>query len=430
MVHSLVTGVVDVPVSALTPHPENPRRGAVELIKASLAANGQYKPLVVQTSTGYVLAGNHTLKAARELKWETVSVVYVDVDDDRAMKILLADNRTSDNSTYDDAALLDLLQSLNGDFVGTGYDDDDLAQLAELTGQTIELPPTPALNEPDDVPAAPRTAFSKPGDVWVLGPHRLLCGDSTDVEAVVAMLGGDVADCMWTDPPYGVEYVGGNHSKTQAERRAAGGMEIRNDGAADLPDLLAGAFGTATVVLRPGAPVYVAHPQGPLSMQFADAFLAAGWAYRQTLIWVKDSMVLSRSDYHYRHEPILYGFTAHPGGEGRLGRGGDFWHGDNSQTSVFEVARPKRSDLHPTMKPVELVTAMLRNSCPPGGLVFEPFGGSGTTLMAANVLGMRAALVELDPVYTDVICRRFQEHTGLQPILQSTGEPHDFTLEG
>lgn len=153
MFHSLITDIVDVPVSAITPHPRNPRRGSVELIKASLMANGQFKPLVVQTDTGYVLAGNHTLKAARELKWETVSVVYVDVDDDRAMKILLADNRTGDNSTYDDAALLELLHGLNGDFVGTGYTIDDQEDLAYLLQGIAEVavPVTDAhFNETDE----------------------------------------------------------------------------------------------------------------------------------------------------------------------------------------------------------------------------------------------------------------------------------------
>ncbi|MFD7922530.1 DNA-methyltransferase [Streptomyces sp. NPDC059740] len=164
-----------------------------------------------------------------------------------------------------------------------------------------------------------------------------------------------------------------------------------------------------------------------MSLDFANAFLQAGWDLRQNLIWVKDALVLGRSDYHYRHEPILYGFTDPEPGSGRLGRGGDRWYGDNAQTSVLEVAKPPRSEDHPTMKPVELITRCLANSCPPGGIVYEPFGGSGSTLIAAHTTGRRARLVELDPRYVDVICRRYQLHTGTQPVLESTGVPHNFT---
>lgn len=153
----------------------------------------------------------------------------------------------------------------------------------------------------------------------------------------------------------------------------------------------------------------------------------AGWLFRQNLIWAKNTLVLGRSDYHYRHEPILYGFAA--GGEGRLGRGGDRWHGDDAQTTVFDVDKPSRSEDHPTMKPVELIVRMLTNSCPPRGIVYEPFGGSGSTLIAAHQTGRVARVVELDPRYVDVICRRYQEHTGTKPVLESTGEEHDFTAE-
>ncbi|MCL8016985.1 DNA methyltransferase, partial [Streptomyces sp. AS02] len=284
-----------------------------------------------------------------------------------------------------------------------------------------------ALNDPDATPNPPTEPRSKPRDIWHLGPHRVLCGDSTDITAVEAMLDGDRAHCMWTDPPYGVEIVGGSHAIPVKERRAQGKLTIQNDGASDLPELLAGAFATATAALVPGAPVYIAHPPGPLSLEFANAFQQAGWLLRQQLIWVKDSLVLGRSDYHYRHEPIWYGFTDPTADSGRLGRGGDRWHGDNAQTSILEVPRPPRSEDHPTMKPVELITRCLSNSCPPGGLVYEPFGGSGSTLIAAHTLGRIARVVELDPRYVDVICRRYQEHTGTQPVLAATGEPHDFT---
>jgi len=235
--------------------------------------------------------------------------------------------------------------------------------------------------------------------------------------AVEAMLGGDRADCMWTDPPYGVNYTG----------KTKDALTISNDGADDLPSLLAGAYAVATAALKPGSAVYVAHPPGGLHRVFLEAFFAAGWKFHEGLVWDKGTMVLGHSDYHFRHEPIMYGYTA---GEGRRGRGGAGWYGDNSQTSVFEIPKPSRSEDHPTMKPVALVTAMLANSCPRKGLVYEPFGGSGTTLIAAHELGMRAAVVELDPRYADVILRRAEAFTQVTPervLPDGTTEPVSFT---
>jgi DNA modification methylase len=172
---------------------------------------------------------------------------------------------------------------------------------------------------------------------------------------------------MWTDPPYGVSYVGKTKNK----------LTIQNDGAAGLEQFLLKAFSSANAqALADGAAVYVAHPAGVLQRDFTKAFVSSGWRIHQTLVWVKDSMVMGHSDYHYRHEPILFGYKL---GKGRRGRGGAGWYGDNSQTSIFEVPRPKASEEHPTMKPPALVGRMIGNSCPKGGLVFDPFLGSGTT---------------------------------------------------
>lgn len=396
---SLLNQIERVPVDSLEYYPGNPRVGNVALIAESLRLNQQYAPIVVQRSTRYVLAGNHTLKAATSLGWPDIDAVLLDVDDEHARKIVLSSNRTADVGTYDDQALAELLESLEGDYEGTGYDEEDLAG---LLADVQELPAV--LNDPDDVPETPPEPLSQPGDAWCLGPHRLLCGDSTDIAAVETMLDGDRCDCMWTDPPYGVNYVG----------KTADALTIQNDGEADLTELLAGAFAVATAALKPGAPVYVAHPPGALSLTFRLAFDDAGWSFRQGLIWLKNTIVLGRSDYHYKHEPILYGFTA--GGEGRRGRGGDAWFGDNAQTSVFEVPKPARNADHPTMKPTELVAMALRNSCPPGGLVYEPFGGSGTTLIAAHTTGRIARVCELDPRYVDVILKRWAALTGDDPV--------------
>ena len=231
------------------------------------------------------------------------------------------------------------------------------------------------------------------------------------------MLGGEAPVCVWTDPPYGVSYVG----------KTADALTIENDGRSDLEELLRGAFATLASVCAPGAAVYVAHADSARHV-FESELTRAGVRVRQCLIWVKNSLVLGHSDYHYKHEPVLFGVTEYieehdpvlygfTPGQGRLGRGGTHgWVGDNSQTTVFEVAKPPRNAEHPTMKPVALIEAMLVNSCPKGGLVLDLFGGSGSTLIAAHRLGMRAALVELDPRYADVICRRYQEHTGIMPV--------------
>lgn len=392
----------------------NARRGDVDAIRGSLRRHGQYRSLVVRAvgdDRFVILAGNHTHDALKAEGYTTARCEVIECDDDQARRINLADNRLAELGTYDQEALAELLTFLDGDLDGTGYSAEDVSALLG----TDEEPA--ALTDPDDIPDAPAEPHSRVGDVWILGRHRLLVGDSTDVAAVEEMLDGDRCDAMWTDPPYGVDYVG----------KTKDALTIQNDGATDLPELLAGAFAVATVALKPGAPVYVAHAD-TARIVFETAMTDAGWLVRQNLIWAKDTMVLGRSDYHYRHEPILYGFTDAPAGSGRLGRGGDRWYGDNAQTTVFEVPKPTRNAEHPTSKPVDLITAGLRNSCPPDGIVYEPFGGSGSTLMAAHVTGRSARVVELDPRYADVICRRYQEHTGELPVLKDTGEAHDFTL--
>lgn len=403
----------DVPLGKLTRFPGNARRGDVERIRESIRRHGQYRALVVR-ATGdelVILAGNHTRDALASEGHEHARCEVVTCDDDEARRINLADNRLAEIGTYDEDALAELLSYLDGDYDGTGYTAEDVDALVHMPEEL------PALTDPDHVPEPPKEPVSAPGDVWNLGPHRVLCGDATDIAAVEAMLAGDRCDCMWTDPPYGVEYVG----------KTKDALTIKNDGAQDLPELLAGAFAVATAALKPGAAVYVAHPAGALHRQFLESFYAAGFLFRQGLIWVKDAMVLGHSDYHFRHEPIMFGYT--DGSQGRRGRGGEGWHGDNAQTSVFEVPKPSRSEEHPTMKPVDLIAAMLANSCPPNGLVYEPFGGSGSTLIAAHTLGRTARVVELDPRYVDVICRRYQEHTGAKPVHAVTGQEVDFTTE-
>jgi site-specific DNA-methyltransferase (adenine-specific) len=217
-------------------------------------------------------------------------------------------------------------------------------------------------------------------------------------------MGEERADMMWTDPPYGVSYVG----------KGADALTIENDAHSpeSLRMFLVDCFKAAdSVAMKAGAAWYIAHPAGAISLQFRLAVDEAGWTYRQGLVWAKDTMVLGRSDYHYKHEPIIFGYKP---GTGRKGRGGDGWYGGSAETSVFDVERPKVNDLHPTMKPIELVARMVRNSSPQGGMVYEPFSGSGTTMLACESTGRLCRAIELDPKYVAVALERMTE-TGCTP---------------
>ena len=258
---------------------------------------------------------------------------------------------------------------------------------------------------PDVAPIARR------GDLFLLGRHRVLCGDATNPDDLQVVIDGEPASAMWTDPPYGVEYVG----------KTAAALTIANDGGDDLEQLLTDAWSSVRPALRSGAPSYVAHSD-TRRVTFEETLVAAGWLVRQNLIWVKNTMVLGHSDYHYQHEPILYGFAGQR--PGRLGRGGPWWFGGNAQTTVFEAPKPARNAEHPTMKPVQLILDMLTNSVRPGATVLDPFGGSGSTLIACELLGAAARVVELDPRFVDVICARWQQQTGELPTRD--GQPVDF----
>lgn len=426
-IHSTLDKLI-VPVDGLKHYGKNPRRGDVDKIAESLRENGQYKAIVVRAGSNEVLAGNHTLKAARQLGWDKIAATFVDVDDDAAARIVLVDNRTNDLATYDDTELAALLQSLPT-LDGTGFNPVDLADLLGA----IEQEPADSPDGADDLPGTAPKPTAKLGDVFTLGRHRVICGDSTDPAVLEQLLGEEKPDLMWTDPPYGVEYVG----------KTKDALRIENDGAAGLDGLLRAAFAAAARVLRPGSPIYVAHADTE-RVTFEQTLRAAGFLIRQNLIWVKNSIVLGHSDYHYKHEPILqgeapdpeddapvagkshepllYGFT--PGAAGRLGRGGPKWYGPNNGSTVFEFPKPPANREHPTMKPVDLILAMLANSVRPGGLVFDPFAGSGSTLVAAHYHGADARVVELDPRYVDVICARFQKLTGTKPL--RAGKPVDF----
>jgi site-specific DNA-methyltransferase (adenine-specific) len=396
-----------IAIDSIQPHPRNVRQGDVGAISESLKLHGQYRPIVVQKSTGHILAGNHTYKAAKALKWKQIAATYVDVTDDQAVRILLMDNRANDLASYDDPALADILKQLmetEQRLEGTGFDPDDLEQL--LRDIDAEQLPT-VMGDPDEVPEDV-PAKTVPGDVWLLGRHRLRCGDSTSPTDMDALMNGKQADIVWTDPPYGVAYVG----------KTKDALTIKND-ALDKPALtqfLRDSLGNAAEHTKPGGVWYVAAPPGDLFQCFSIPLTDLG-IWRHTLVWVKDSFVMGRADYHYRHEAIFYGWK--PGAAHKEPP-------DRKQDSVWEIARPKRNAEHPTMKPVALIERALTNSSNYGELVLDPFGGSGSTLIAAEQTNRTAYLMELDPHYCDVICARFQKATGIKPIAEATGNEHDF----
>lgn len=381
-------------ISDLSTYHKNPRRGDVDAIAESLKARGQYRPIVVNigthTSHDYeILAGNHTYLAAKKLGWKTIQATTVDVDDDQAAQIVLADNRLADLGGYDDETLSALLSDVSS-LDGLGWSQDDVDELAAALEPERDDSEVEDVEVPDDAPQR-----VKRGEIWVLGEHRLMCGDSTKPEDMRKLLGGGEADLWLTDPPYNVAIVG----KTKKH------LTIENDSWAnddEFVEFLRKAFVTALDVLKPGCAFYVWFAQTQ-----AENFLAAadkaGMTIRQTLIWAKSTFSLGRQDYQWKHEPCLYGWK-----DGASHR----WFSDRKQTTVLEFEKPARNAEHPTMKPVPLMAYEIRNSSRVGDTVLDSFGGSGSTLMACEQTGRKCVTMELDPHYCDVILKRWEDYTG------------------
>jgi DNA modification methylase len=323
---------------------------------------------------------------------QMVPVLVLDLDEREADTLLATLDPLAALAEADPGALASLLEDV---------ETSSVAVLALLDGlrRSAGLPLVPLFGDPDDVPGPPPVPRTRPGDVWLLGPHRLVCGDATDGATVDRAMAGARADLVWTDPPYGVGYVG----------RTRQALTIAGDSSGGLAGLLSASFEQINRVCRDGAAIYVAHPAGRLSRVFLEAFVDAGWTLRQTLVWLKDRAVLGHGDYHYQHEPILYGVVRPTG---RWGRGGESWYGGNGESSVLEVPRPAASREHPTMKPVELIRRCIANSSREGDVVLDPFAGSGSTLIAAHLSGRRCVAAEIDPAYCDVIVERFERVTG------------------
>ena len=380
----------------LVPDPHNRRKHNprnIGLIADTLQDVGFARSVVIDEND-CVLAGNGVLAAAAEVGMTKVLTVETDgttlvavrrrgLTEAQKRTLAVADNRTAELAEWN-------LEQLQADLdAGLSLEpwfrpEESAALLAQL------LPPFEA--SADDLPAV-RSTEIRPGDIFALGRHRLVCGDSRRQETRDAVMAGTLADGMWTDPPYGVNYVG----------KTSEALVVHGDGEADLVMLLRDAFAVANGALKPGAAIYVAHPAGRNAVVFAQAFLAAGWHFHEVLVWIKDTLVMGHSDYHYQHEPILYGWKT---GATRT------WLSDRTKVTIFAIDRPKASPDHPTTKPVQLVIQQIRNNVASGGLVFDPFCGSGTTLIAAEQLGLSCRAIELSPAYCQVILDRFEQFSG------------------
>ena len=359
-------------------------------------------PILVDEKGG-VISGHGRLLAAQRLGIADVPVMVASgwtAAQKRAY--VIADNKLTLNGGWDDETLrLELadLATEAFDLPLLGFEEDELAALLNN--------PTEGLTDPDDVPEAPVVAVSRPGDVWIMGQHRLLCGDSTVAESYDRLMQGAVADMVFTDPPYNVNYANSAKDKMRGKDRA-----ILNDNlGGGFYDFLLAALTPTVAHCRGG--IYVAMSTRELDVLQA-AFRAAGGKWSTFIIWAKNTFTLWGADYQSQYEPILYGW---PEGATR------YWCGDRDQGNVWNIKKPQKNDLHPTMKPVELVERAIRNSSRPGNVVLDPFGGSGTTLIAAEKSGRSARLIELDPKYVDVIVRRWDDFTGQTATLEGTGEP-------
>ena len=398
------------PTAKLLPYARNARTHSEEQvaqIAASIAEFGFTNPILAGAD-GVIVAGHGRLAAAHKLGLALVPVVVLEhLSPTQRRALVIADNRIAENAGWDEAMLrieLVTLQDDDFDVSLTGFDADALAELlADEDGNGD------GETDDDAVPEITETPISRPGDVWLLHGHRLLCGDSTKTECFEQLLQGEQVDMVFTDPPYNVNYANTAKDKMRGTNRA-----ILNDNLGDgFYDFLLAALTPTIANCRGG--IYVAMSSSELDV-LQSAFREAGGKWSTFVIWAKNTFTLGRSDYQRQYEPILYGW---PEGATR------HWCGDRDQSDVWQIKKPHKNDLHPTMKPVELVERAIRNSSRPGNLVLDPFGGSGTTLIAAEKSGRLARLIELDPKYVDVIVRRWQDWTGKQATRESDGLAFD-----
>jgi site-specific DNA-methyltransferase (adenine-specific) len=385
-------------------HPSNVRQGDVGAICESLKAHGQYRAIVFQKSTGRILAGNHTWKAAKALGWSEIAATPVVCDDQQALRILLADNKANDLATYDEPELVELLKQLadtDEGLLGTLFDEDELDSL--IADQSHFELPSDVDDVPDNVPVV-----SKLGDVWLLGDHRVMCGDSISDVDVAVLMNGNKANMAFTDPPYGVAYTGGLQFKDGEVTKNNRQMIMNDD-----KDIYADVFPMLSKYVDGACYIWFAGTKASNLYQAAEK----SGDIHALIIWVKNGGYGAlNANYKQKHEPCLYWKPKNT----TLN-----FVGATTETTIWEIDKDGINKLHPTQKPVALASKAIKNH--DAQIVLDLFGGSGSTLIAAQETNRVAYLMELDPHYVDVICARYQKHTGNQPVLEATGEAHNFT---
>lgn len=380
-------------VEKIKPYARNTKKHPPEQIQkiaASLHAFGFNQPIVVD-SAGVIIAGHGRLLGAKELGLKKVPVVVANwLSEEEVMAYRIADNKLNESDWDKDFLKFEMLTLNRSEFdlKLTGFDAEEILGFLQ-----DELPENEGKTDKDDIPdnAERRT---KLGEVWSLGIHRLMIGDSTNEEDVDKLMKGELCDLIITDPPYNVAYEGGTDEK----------MTIQNDSMSDgdFREFLLKAFKCMKKSSKPGAGIYVFHADSE-GYNFRGAMRDAGFKIAQCCIWVKNSLVMGRQDYQWQHEPCLYGWNPD---------GSHHWHSDRKQTTVWNFDKPRKNDIHPTMKPVNLIEYPMKNSSSNGQLVLDLFGGSGSTLIAAETTGRRCNLMELDPKYADRIIARWEQFTG------------------
>lgn len=385
-----------VDISDISQDPANVRKHSernLESIAASLRAFGQQKPIVVD-KRGVILAGNGTYEAAKRIGWDKIKITRTDLSGTLATAYAIADNRTSELAEWDTTALAETLRALQSeDFEveAAGYSESEIDALVEGLGSEL-LGADKEIIE-DEVPEPPVDPITKAGDLWILGEHRLLCGDSTNATDVARLMDGQIAEMMVTDPPYGVEYDADWRNHTGIGRSAQAVGKVTNDDRADW---------TEAWDLFTGDIAYVWHA-GTHSPTVAKSLEASGFERRALIIWAKNCLVIGRGDYHHKHEPCWYSVR-----KGKPGMRND----DRTQTTLWEINKPQKSETgHSTQKPVECMARPIQNHITK--LIYDPFLGSGTTLIAAEQLGRKCYGMEISPQYCDVIVKRWETLTGM-----------------
>ena len=382
-----------VDINKLIPYVNNARTHSPEQItklRSSLREFGFINPVLIDREFN-VLAGHGRIAAAKEEGINEVPCVFVEhLSEAQKKAYILADNRMSLDAGWDDELLkveMASLQEMGFDVGMTGFDESELADLFADDNNTS------AKDDDFDLTAAlEKASFVQRGDIWTVGRHRLMCGDATSAEDVAALMSGTKANLILTDPPYGVSF------------RSSSGLTIQNDSMKneEFYNFLLSAFQCMVEHLESGGAAYVFHADTE-GLNFRRAFVDAGLHLAGCCIWVKDSLVLGRSDYQWQHEPVLYGF---------LQNGKHKWYSDRKQTTIWNFAKPKRNADHPTSKPLDLLSYPIGNSTQENAVVIDTFGGSGSTLMACEKMNRICCTMELDEKYASVILRRYVEDTG------------------